>query len=197
MIRFFLIFTLLTVLTACSGQAQPPAPTADMNATVAALSGTMTAGTLTAQPTQTPSPAPTFTPEATATFTLEPTATFTPEPTATFTPEPTATLPPFYGEFIPAGLPADVLKGYILFENQSNIKPVHLNIQGTTEQGERPYYYKWTFEERQHRHYLPFGTYTYVIFLGEKKMFSGSVRINNFDKTTFFIRDDKVVIVGP
>ncbi len=189
--RFFLTLLLLTVLTACSGQAQEPVPTVDVNATIAAISSTMMAGTLTAQPTETPLPTSTFTPEPTATFTL------TPEPTATFTPEPTATLPPFYGEFIPAGLPSGVLKGYILFENETKISPVHLNIHGTTAQGERPYYYKWTFEERQHRHYLPFGTYDYVIFLGDKKMFSGSVRINNFDKTTFFIREDKVVIVGP
>lgn len=189
--RFLLIATLLALLTACGGQAQTPAPTVDVQATISSLSGTMTAGTLTAQPTETPLPTSTFTPEPTATFTI------TPEPTATFTPEPTATLPPFYGEFIPAGLPAGVNKGYILFENETKISPVHLNIHGTTAQGERPYYYKWTFDTRQHRHYLPFGTYDYVIFLGDKKIFSGSVRINNSDKTTFFIKDDKVVIAGP
>lgn len=189
--RLFLMLTLLTVLTACSGQAQTPVPTVDVNATIAAMSGTMMAGTLTAQPTQTPLPTATFTPEPTATFTT------TPTPTETLTPTPTATLPPFYGEFTPAGLPPGVNKGYILFENETKIRPVHLNIQGTTAQGERPYYYRWTFDGRQHRHNLPFGTYDYVIFLGEKKMFSGSFRINNFDKTTFFIRDNKVVIAGP
>ncbi len=189
--RFFLTLTLLTMLTACGGQAQTPAPTVDVNATIAALSGTMMAGTLTAQPTETPLPTSTFTPEPTATFTI------TPEPTATFTPEPTATLPPFYGEFTPAGLPAGVIKGYVLFENETKIRPVHLNIHGTTAQGERPYYYKWTFETRQHRLDIPFGTYDYVIFLADKKIFSGSVRINNTDKTTFFIRDTKVVIAGP
>ncbi|PWH13922.1 MAG: hypothetical protein DDG60_09435 [Anaerolineae bacterium] len=189
--RFAFLFILLALLAACSGPAQTPVPTVDVNATIAALSGTMMAGTLTAQPTQTPTATTTFTPEPTATFTL------TPEPTATFTPEPTATFIPFYGEFTPAGLPAGVDRGYVLFQNDSSIKTVHLNIQGTTAQGERPYYYKWTFEERQHRHNLPFGTYQYVIFLGEKKMFSGSFRIYNYDKTTFFIRDDKIVIAGP
>ncbi len=186
--RFFLM---LTLLTACSGQAQTPAPTVDVNATKAALAGTMMAGTLTAQPTQTPLPTSTFTPEPAATFTI------TPTPTETLTPTPTATLPPFYGEFTPAGLPAGVRRGYILFENETNIRPVYLNIQGTAEQQEKPVYYRYTFEGRQHRYDIPFGTYDYVIFLGEKKMFSGSVRINNFDKTTFFIRDNKVVIVGP
>jgi len=171
--RLFLILTMLTVLTACGGQAQAPVPTVDVNATIASLSGTMMAGTLTAQPTQTPLP------------------------TSTFTPEPTATLPPFYGEFAPAGLPDGVNKGYVLFENETKIKPVHLNFQGTTLQGERPYYYKQTFEERQHRFNPPLGTYTYVIYLGDKKMFSGSLRLTGPDKTTFFIRDDKVVISGP
>jgi len=189
--RLFLILTMLTVLTACGGQAQAPVPTVDVNATIASLSGTMMAGTLTAQPTQTPLPTSTFTPEPTATFTL------TPEPSATPTPEPTATLPPFYGEFAPAGLPDGVNKGYVLFENETKIKPVHLNFQGTTLQGERPYYYKQTFEERQHRFNPPLGTYTYVIYLGDKKMFSGSLRLTGPDKTTFFIRDDKVVISGP
>ncbi len=189
--RFFLTLTLLTMLTACGGQAQTPAPTVDVNATIAAISGTMMAGTLTAQPSQTPLPTSTFTPQPSATFTI------TPEPTATFTPEPTATLPLFYGEFTPAGLPASINRGYILFENETKIRPVTLNIQGTTDQQERPVYYRYTFEERQHRYNIPFGTYQYVIFLGEKKIFSGSFRINNFDKTTFFIREDKVVIVGP
>jgi hypothetical protein len=189
--RLLLTLTLLTMLTACNGPAQAPAPTVDINTTIAALSGTMMAGTLTAQPTETPLPTSTFTPQPTATSTI------TPEPTLTFTPEPTATLPPFYGEFTPAGLPVGVNKGYILFENETKIKPVHLNIHGTTAQGERPYYYKWTFETRQHRLDIPFGTYDYVIFLGDKKIFSGSVRINNFDKTTFFIRETKVVIAGP
>lgn len=185
-----LLFTLFTFLTACS-QTQAPVPTVDVNATIAAMSGTMMAGTLTAQPTQTPLPTSTFTPEPTATFTV------TPTPTETHTPTPTATLPPFYGEFAPAGLPNGVNKGYLLFENETDISPIHLNFHGTTAQGEKPYYYKWTFETRQHRHNIPFGTYDYVIFLGDKKIFSGTIRINNFDKTTFFIRKDKVVIVGP
>ncbi len=189
--RFFLILILLTVLTACSSQAQSPAPTVDVNATIAALSGTMMAGTLTAQPTETPLPTSTFTPQPTATFTLTPTLT------ETLTPTPTATLPPFYGEFVPAGLPNGVNRGLVLFENETQIRPVHLNIQGTTAQGEKPYYYRWTFDESRHKYDLPFGTYDYVIFLGEKKIFSGSVRIYNFDKTTFFIREDKVVIAGP
>lgn len=189
--RSFFLLVLMTLLVGCGGEAQTPVPTVDVNATIAALSGTMMAGTLTAQPTHTPTATATFTPEPTATFTL------TPEPTATFTPEPTATVIPFYGEFAPAGLPAGVNKGYVLFQNESKFKPIHLNIQGTTEQGEKPYYYKWTFEERQHRHDLPFGTYQYVIFLADKKMFSGTFRIYNFDKTTFFIRDDRIVIAGP
>lgn len=193
--RFFLTLTLLALLTACSGQAQTPAPTVDVNATVAAFSSTMMAGTLTAQPTDTPLPTPT----STSTFTPEPTATFaiTPTSTETLTPTPTVTLPPFYGEFTPAGLPAGVRRGYILFENETKISPVYLNITGKAERQDKPVYYRYTFEGRQHRYEIPFGTYDYVIFLGEKKMFSGSFRINNFDKTTFFIRDNKVVIIGP
>ncbi len=77
--RLVVLFFLMSLLAACTGAAQTPVPTVDVNATIAALSGTMMAGTLTAQPTHTPT--------ATATFTPEPTATSTPEPTATFTPE--------------------------------------------------------------------------------------------------------------
>jgi hypothetical protein len=189
--RFLLIATLFALLTACGGQAQTPAPTVDVQATISSLSGTMAAGTLTAQPTATLTP--TSTPEPPTETPVPPTETATPSPEPTGTP----TLPVFYGEFAPAGLPSGVNKGYILFENETKIKPIHLNINGTTAQGERPYYYKWTFEERQHRLNIPFGTYDYVVFLGDKKLFVGTFRINNFDKTTFFIRDDKVVIVGP
>ncbi len=190
--RFLLFAALLALLTACSGQAQPPAPpTADINATVAALAGTMMAGTLTAQPTETPLPTSTPLPPTETPLPPTETPTNTPEPTIPPTPI------PFYGEFAPAGLPYDVNKGHLLFENESSIKKVHLNFNGTTAQGEKPYYYKWTFEERFHRHYMPFGTYNYVIYLGDKKMFSGSFRINHFDKITFFLYDDKIIIVGP
>jgi hypothetical protein len=190
--NLLLLFAISLLIAACAPAATPePSATPDIPGTTEALAQEIVASTLTAMPTNTLTPTATFTP----TETPLPTATFTETPT--LEPTATATLIPFWGEFAPAGLPQGVNKGYILFENETNIKPVYLNIQGTTEQGERPYYYKWSFEERQHRWDLPFGTYTYVIFLGEKKMFTGTFRINNYDKTTFFIRENMVKIVGP
>lgn len=182
---------LLAFTLAACAPAPEPEPTPDIPGTTEALAREMVSGTLTAMPTNTLPPTETLLPTET------PLPSETPLPTETLTPTAEPTLPPFYGEFAPAGLPSGVNKGYVLFQNETKIKPVHLNIHGTTAQGERPYYYKWTFHESQHRWDLPFGTYDYVIFLGEKKIFSGSVRINNSDKTTFFIRDDKVVIAGP
>jgi hypothetical protein len=180
------------VLSACAPAVTPePTATPDIMGTTEALAREMVSGTLTAMPTNTPPPTETPLPTETPTPAATETETPTPEPTLA------PTLPPFYGEFAPAGLPTGVNKGYVLFQNDSKIKPVHLNIHGTTAQGERPYYYKWTFSEGQHRWDIPFGTYDYVIFLGEKKIFSGTFRINNTDKTTFFIRDDKVNIAGP
>jgi len=187
---FTWIMLLVVGLSACA-PATPPTPTPDIPGTTEALAREIVSGTLTAMPTNTLPP--TETPLPTETPPPSETPTETPSPTPTITP----TLPPFYGEFIPAGLPAGVNKGYILFENETKISPIHLNIQGTTEQGERPYYYKWSFEGRQHRWDLPFGTYDYVVFVGDKKIFYGSFRIYNTDKTTFYIRDNKVVIAGP
>jgi hypothetical protein len=186
------IVLLSFVLAACAPAATPePLPTVDIMGTTEALAKEMVSGTLTAMPTNTPLPTSTFLP------TEIPLPSETPTPAETATPTPAPTLPPFYGEFAPAGLPKDVNRGYILFENETKIRPVSLNITGTTTQGERPYYYVWTFHESQHRWDLPFGTYNYVVFLGDKKMFSGEFRISNWDKTTFYIRENKVVIAGP
>ncbi|PKN91735.1 MAG: hypothetical protein CVU44_17630 [Chloroflexi bacterium HGW-Chloroflexi-6] len=186
------IVLLSFVLAACAPAATPePTATPDIMGTTEALAKEMVSGTLTAMPTNTPLPTATSLPTET------PLPSETPLPAETATPTPAPTLPPFYGEFAPAGLPQGVDKGYILFENETNIRPVSLNISGTTAQGARPYYYVWTFHESQHRWDLPFGTYNYVIFLGDKKTFYGSFRINNTDKTTIFIKDNKVVIAGP
>lgn len=187
----WLTLTLLATGLAACAPATPPPPTPDIPATTAALAQEIVSGTLTAMPTPTLPPSETPTPTETLTPTATATETATPEPTIT------ATIPPFYGEFAPAGLPPGVDKGYVLFNNETKIRPVYLNITGITAQGERPYYYKWTFHESQHRWDLPFGTYDYVIFLGDKKMYSGSFRINNYDKTTFFIRENKLNIAGP
>ena len=186
------MLSMVILLAACAPAVQgEPTATPDIAGTTEALAQEIVSGTLTAMPTATPTATETATPTETSTPSMTPTETATLEPTAT------ATLPPFYGEFAPAGLPQGVDKGFVLFENETNITPVYINISGTTAQGERPYYYKWNFSERQHRWNLPFGTYNYVIFLGEKKVFYGSVRIYNYDKTTIFIREDKVKIVGP
>ena len=186
------IILLSFLLAACAPAVTPePTPTPDIMGTTEALANEMVSGTLTAMPTNTSLPSETPLPTET------PLPSETPTPAETATPTAAPTLPPFYGEFAPAGLPAGVDKGYILFQNETKIKPIHLNIQGTTTQGEKPYYYVWTFHESQHRWDLPFGTYDYVIFVGDKKTFYGSFRVSNWDKTTFFIRDNKVVIAGP
>jgi hypothetical protein len=178
-------------LSACA-PAAAPVPTVDTQATIEALAMEIVASTLTAMPTETPLPTETSTPTDTPLPTETPTETPTPEPTIT------PTMPVFYGEFAPAGLPQGVNRGYLLFQNDSKINPIHLNFHGTTDQGERPYYYKWTFEGRQHRWDIPFGTYNYVIYVGDRRMHSGTVRINNSDKTTFFIREEnKLNIAGP
>lgn len=189
---FLLIILFAILLSGCSpAESIPPTATVDIPGTTEALAGTIVAGTLTAMPTNTAPPTETPLP----TETLPPTATETETPTST--PTIAATLPPFYGEFAPAGLPAGVDKGLVKVSNETKIKTVSLNIQGTTAQGERPYYYRWTFSESSYVFSLPFGTYNYVIFVGEKLMYSGAFRIYNYDKTTIFIRDGKVVIVGP
>jgi hypothetical protein len=187
-----LLMTLLAVMFSACAPAAEPVPTVDTQATIEALALEIVAGTLTAMPTETPLPTETSTPTETPLPTETPTETPTLEPTIT------PTLPVFYGEFTPAGLPTGVNRGYLLFQNDSKINPIYLNFQGTTDQGERPYYYKWTFEGRQHRWDIPFGTYNYVIYVGDRRVHSGTVRINNSDKTTFFIREEnKLNIAGP
>lgn len=187
----YAIFLLTFGLAACAPAAEP-VPTVDIQATAGAMAQEIVAGTLTAMPTAT----------ATATEPPIPTETPVPSETPTETPSPEPTITPavqiLYGEFAPAGLPDGINRGYVLFENESKINPIYLNFQGTTAQGELPYYYTFRFEGRQHRWDLPFGTYNYVIYVGEKRMHSGTVGIANYDKTTFFIREEnRLNIAGP
>lgn len=189
--RLVFLFVLMSLLVACTGTAQTPVLTVDVNATIAALSGTMMAGTLTAQPTHTPTATATFTPEPTATFTPEPTATLTLEPTATWTPI------PFFGTLDPLGAGGNVKTGLFRIENNSGEPEIIVTLNGSTLEGNpRPIYmaYKVTtvflFD-------IPWGKYNYVVQIGSKKMHTGQFTINNYDKTTMRVTLQKVVIVGP
>jgi hypothetical protein len=187
--RLLLILTLLALLSACA-PAQTPQPTLDVAATIESLSGTMTAGTLTALPTATTQPS--STPELpTATLTL-PTETSTPtlEPTATLTPE------PFFGTLDPLGA-GDYKTGLFLIENNSGEAFIIVNISGTTNQGNpKPWYYTDKITSTTLFN-IPWGDYSYSVQIGTKKTLSGSFIIRNKDKTTMRVSKDKVIVVGP
>lgn len=177
-------------LSACA-PATPPAPTPDEAATISALAQTMVAETLTAVPTLTATPPPSATPiPASAT----PAETTIPGATASAAPLASPTL--FEGTLAPAGLPNDERVGWIVLSNESDFKDGTITLNGVTSVGEKPVYFSYAFT-RLLKFYLPWGTYKYYITAGDKKHFSGEFRINNWDKTTIVIRNDKLLVRGP
>lgn len=181
----------LFLLTAC-GTAATPAPTVDVAATVSSLSGTMVAGTLTAQPTAT------FNPTATMTVTETETVTPTPAPPTETPVIPTETLTPtpFFGTLSPLDTSGDP-QGYFLIENNTGQPEIIVNIYGSTYLGNpKPVYiaYKVT---KSFLFQIPWGDYQYTVQVGTKKIFTGSVGIRNKDKTTMRVTMTKVVVVGP
>jgi len=138
--RFVLVLTLLGLLAAC-GPAPTPSPTPDLEATMSAFSGTMVAGTLTAQPTNTLPPTETTTPLPREPATLPPTNTPDPSlPTATNTLIPGAPTPTlFTGSNITGnleGLGVAILR----VENLSGVKEIIVTIEGVTKPREVPVY---------------------------------------------------------
>jgi len=186
-----MLLTLLALLTACA-PASTPEPTVDVPATIEALSLTMIAGTLTAQPTATPQP-PTATPEPPTATPVPPTETSTPtpEPSATLTPE------PFFGTLDPAGT-ENTPKGLFRIENNTGESFLIININGMTHEGNpKPIYYAIQMTNTVYLFDIPWGDYSYSVQIGTKKTISGSFIIRNKDKTTMRVSMDKVVVVGP
>lgn len=194
--QFALIISMLALLAAC-GPAPTPTATPDINATMSALSGTMIAGTLTAQPTNTLVPTNTSLPTETAT--LQPTEAATPDPLAvatldtTFPGNPTPTV--FTGTFAPGdltGLPAAILQ----VQNLSGIKEIIVTITGVTVPREVSVYLSYKVTGL-----LNFTIYTgswqYKIEIPNKRFMTGSFRQTNKDKTTMKVYLTKVVILGP
>jgi hypothetical protein len=191
---FFLVSILAAlVLAACAPAATAiPEPTLDIPATTSALAATMAAGTLAALPTATTAPTETL-PPPTETATSLPTETatlvFTETATVTLTPE------PFEGTLAPAGTQG-TRPSLLRVENNTNYKPLTITLNGVSDPGEKPVYYAWempsvgVFE-------IVWGRYQYYITVGNKLSFSGEFRVNNYDKTTIRVFNNKVVIVGP
>ena len=202
--KFALIISMLVILGAC-GPAPTPAPTPDLNATMSALSGTMVAATLTAQPTNTLVPTKTTLPTETATS-LPPTETPAALPVGTLDPSlPTATLGPalpgvptptvFQGTFVPGdltGLQVAILR----VENLSGVKEIIVTITGVTVPREIPVYLSYKITGA-----LNFNIYTgswqYKIEIPNKRFMTGAFRQTNKDKTTMKVYLQKVVILGP
>ena len=183
-----IVLLLIAALLAACGPAPTPAPTVDINATLNAMSGTMVAGTLTAQPTLTPPPTETPLPTAT------PTLVDTPTPTATPIPTVAPTGAPFVGCFVPTG--ASSLTAPFKLENLTK-KTVSVFINGTTREGDHtiscsydlPKYGSVIFT-------LWWGNYKYWVEIPGRGTLNGSFWINDTDKATMRITD-KGIQIGP
>ena len=202
--RFGLFIVMMTIVFTACGPAPTPAPTPDLNATMSALSGTMVAATLTAQPTNTLVPTntalptetatflPTETPTALATGTLDPAAA-----AATLDPSlpgvPTST--PFVGQFAPGdltGLPTALLS----VENLTGVKEIIVTLNGITNPRQQPVYlsYKVT-SGAVFNIYL--GSWTYSVEIPNKRFLTGAFKQTNKDKTTMKVYLTKVHLAGP
>jgi len=193
----------LFTLTACSAPqaATPSAEPVDINATIEAKVAEAFAQTLTAQalsapsltatsttqpPSETPSPAP---------ETQTPVPSLIPTETLTETPQSSPTA--FQGTLAVGGLPNDDRVAWIVVSNESDYKDATITLNGVSENGNHPFYLAYEMT-RILRFSVPWGTYKYYITIGGgKKGFSGEFRVNNWDKTTIVIRNDKVIVRGP
>jgi hypothetical protein len=174
--QFTLIISLLVMLASC-GPAPTPSATPDLNATMSAFSGTMVAGTLTAQPTKTLPPTETATPLPTETATLPPTATLDPAlPTATLgaalpgMPTPTA----FSGAFVPGDL----------------------TIEGVTRPREIPVYLSYKVTGALNIN-IYMGSWQYKVEIPNKRFMTGAFKQTNKDKTTMKVYLTKIAVLGP
>ncbi len=182
------LLLIMVLLAACGPAPTPVPPTADLNATVSAMSETMVAGTLTAQPTTTPLP-----PTETATPTPPP-LTDTPTPTITPTPTETTASEAFIGCFAPGGVGNTPMGVFRMENNTKETLRIHLN--GTSLNGDRTvncsYIVTMSFNVE-----IIFGHYNYIVQIGQKRSIDGRFDILSSDKTTMRIYDKKVVVVGP
>jgi len=176
----------IALLAAC-GPAPTPEPTVDVNATISAMSGTMVAGTLTAQPTATVIPTDTFTP-------TPPPPTETPIPSETPTPTETVTPQIFAGCFAPVGV-GHISKGVFRIENNTK-ETLRVYLNGVSFSGDKTvncsYIVTTSFNTE-----LIFANYDYSVQIGTRKTIYGNFIIVNDDKTTMRVFDNKVVVVGP
>jgi len=183
--RILLVSLLISALLAACGPAPTPQPTPDVMATAKSISGTMVAGTLTAQPTATPLPTGTPTP---------PPPTDTPAPTATLTPTQTMTPQVFIGCFAPAGV-GHVPAGVFRIENNTK-ETLRVYLNGVSLSGNYSvncsYIVTTSFNVE-----IIFGRYSYSVQIGQKTTKDGTFEILSSDKTTMRIYDKKVIVVGP
>jgi hypothetical protein len=188
--------TIAAVFMGACGLVPSPVPTVDVTAvyqTAEAGVATSVEQTLEAMPTATLRPTETpIPPTETPAYTDTPVFTETPSPTATLAV--TNTSVPFQGS-TPSG--SDVGKTCLLrIENKSSIRPITIAFDGVSPNGNTPFYYAYQVELVM-MFQLPWGSWNYWIKLGDKKEFRGSFRINNYDKTTIRIYNDRVQIQGP
>ena len=176
----------LALLAAC-GPAPQPQPTADILATSQALSATMVAGTLTAQPTvMLP---PTDTPTRPVRLTKTPAATKTPRIRPTKT-----TYVPFFGCFTPSGVIN--LTAPFKIENHTPNK-ISVFINGVTRTGDHPVHCSYTLKNHEDVIFtIWWGDYTYLVQIPGRTTYQGSFWVNNEDKATMRVTN-KGVKIGP
>ena len=176
----------LALLAAC-GPAPRPQPTPDILATSQALSATMVAGTLAAQPTATP--LPTDTPTRLARLTKTPAATRTSRP------RPTKTIDvPFFGCFTPTGVTN--FSAPFKIENQTPNK-IAVFINGVTKTGEHPVNCSYTLKGHDVVIFtIWWGDYTYLVQIPGRTTYQGSFWVNDSDKATMRVTK-KGIQIGP
>jgi hypothetical protein len=203
--KFALTIAMLAILAAC-GPAPTPIATPDLYATLSALSGTMVAGTLTAQPTNTSIPTNTALPTETATFAPTETATLDPSlPTWTPNPLDIATIDPsnlgaptptvFVGTFAPGdltGLPTAILR----VENLTGEKEIIVILNGVTKPREVPVYLSYKVTGALNITIYT-GSWQYQVEIPNKRYLSGAFRQTNKDKTTMRVYLQKINVFGP
>ncbi len=175
---------LIMALTACGPKAPPTVDPTEVYRTAYVMARTAAAETLTAMPTNTSLPTDTPTASPTATQTpIPPTDT----PTATLTPAPSS------GQVAPnPNLKFNY--GLLRFENNSG-EEVQVILNCIDPQG-YPIYYEYTFKSSMNIQ-ASLGSYSYLVYVGKKRSFSGSFSISGPDKTTIKVFLNKVVISGP
>ncbi len=195
--QLVLMFVILITFTAC-GSASTPVPTQDINATIEAISKSMIASTLTAQPTATNpptnTPLPSETPTTLATQTTAPDLSLA---TATIDPSlgGVATATPWTGFFDPGN--TDKLPiGTFRIDNLSGVKEIIVTLNGITLSKDQPVYYAYKVTKSLVIQ-VKWGNYDFVVQIPNKRFISGSFRISNDDKTTMTVFLTKVTVNGP